>query len=66
MLRTVVFWGLYWGLPIVGNYRILALPLQLLAQLAARPQPRPITIIGGVVVLSPEVCTRADVVHFSG
>ena len=22
IIRTTVFWGLYWGLPILGNYHI--------------------------------------------
>ena len=25
MIRVIVFWGLYWGPPIVGNYHILKL-----------------------------------------
>ena len=23
LIRTIVFWGLYWGPPILGNYHIL-------------------------------------------
>ena len=24
LIRTVVFWGLYWGPPILGNYHIVS------------------------------------------
>ena len=29
IIRTIVFWGLYWGPPILGNYHILGLCLSL-------------------------------------
>ena len=27
IIRTMVFWGLYWGPPVLGNYHIITLDL---------------------------------------
>ena len=41
MMRTIVYWGLYWGPLILGNYQIFLTIQHTIPQIEARPKVCP-------------------------